>query len=64
MTTAELQLPTTSGAIPSPDTMKALVYHGPGNAHGRINRALPSRNRPTPSCALQLQRFAGLIFIF
>ena len=41
MTTAELQLPTTSGAIPGPDTMKALVYHGPGK------RAWEDKPRPT-----------------
>src|SRR6202142_3080170 len=41
MTTAELQRPTTSGAIPGPDTMKALVYHGPGK------RAWEDKPRPT-----------------
>ncbi len=41
MTTAELQLPTTSGAFPGPDTMKALVYHGPGK------RAWEDKPRPT-----------------
>src|SRR5450432_3017258 len=42
MTTAELQLPTTSGAVPGPSTtMKALVYHGPGK------RAWENKPRPT-----------------
>jgi alcohol dehydrogenase len=42
MTTAELQLPTTSGAVPGPSTtMKALVYHGPGK------RAWEDKRRPT-----------------
>lgn len=42
MTTAELQLPTTSGAVPGPSTpMKALVYHGPGK------RAWEDKPRPT-----------------
>ncbi len=42
MTTAELHLATTSAATPSPSTtMKALVYHGPGN------RAWEDKPRPT-----------------
>jgi threonine dehydrogenase-like Zn-dependent dehydrogenase len=40
MTTAELELPTTKAAIPS-TTMKALVYHGPGQ------RAWEDKARPT-----------------
>lgn len=42
MTTAKLQLPTTSGAVPGPGTnMKALVYHGAGK------RAWEDNPRPT-----------------
>jgi alcohol dehydrogenase len=42
MTTAELELPTTSAAIPGTGTtMKALVYHGPGK------RAWEDKPRPS-----------------